>query len=103
MHIEFSAMRRTTGGDARASGTVDAGQIMVVRDPDDESEWQYLGNPEVAATTSLKEVAARLVADCSGADGLLERANRPLVQQVRDAFLAAARQLDDALVGTPKQ
>ena len=32
---------------------VDIGQMYIVREPDDEREWQYLGNPEIAPPTSL--------------------------------------------------
>ena len=100
MHIFFSIARRGAGAaDAAttAQPLLDAGQICIVRDPDDESEWQYLGNPEVAARTSLTEVVARFVRDCSAADGAIDRAHLQTARQVRDALLQAARQIDDAL------
>ncbi len=100
MHIFFPLARRPAGsaGDAGAQEPVlDAGQIYVARDPDDESEWQYLGNPEIAAKTSLKDVVARFIQDCRGVDGSIDRDHIPVAQKVRDALLLAAKQIDDAL------
>ena len=100
MHIFFPVARRRTGpsGDAGApQATLDAGQIDIVRDPDDESEWQYLGNPEIAARTSLKEVVARFILDCSGTDGTIDQEHIAAATMVRDALLLAAKQIDDAL------
>ena len=75
---------------------------MVVRDPDDESEWQYLGNPEIATTTSLKDVVDKFIKDCSGADGLIDPSNRTVAQRVRDPLLAAATRIDDLLGSTTR-
>ena len=105
MHIFFAAARRPegAGGESRAPDpAADAGQMVVVRDPDDESEWQYLGNPEIAATTSLKDVVARFIKDCGGADGLIDPGNRTVAQGVRDALLMAAKQIDDVLGSTAR-
>lgn len=100
MHIFFPAARRAGAEPTGPDAPVDAGQIYIVRDPDDESEWQYLGNPEIAARTSLKDVVARFIQDCSGASGTIDNAHVPAARQVRDALLAAARQIDDALAPT---
>ncbi len=99
MHIYFPVSGRREGkGDAtEAELAADAGQLLVLRDPDDESEWQYLGNPEVAARTSLAEVVARFILDCSGADGTIEPERLVAALRVRDSLLSAARQIDDAL------
>ena len=96
MHIFFAAARRLegAGGD---TGPAEPGKMLVVRDPDDESEWQYLGNPEVATTTSLKDVVARFIKDCGGAEGSIGADYRDAALEVHDALLAAARQVDDAL------
>ena len=74
MHIYFpvSGRREGKGDSTEAEMAADAGELLVLRDPDDESEWQYLGNPEVAARTSLAEVVARFSEDCSGVDGAIE-------------------------------
>ena len=99
MHIYFPVSGRRQGkGDATdADLAVDAGQLLVLRDPDDESEWQYLGNPEVAARTSLGEVVARFIEDCSGADGAIEPERVVAALRVRDSLQLAARQIDEAL------
>ena len=102
MHIFFPVARRAAaepgaGGLDESVESVDAGQIYIVRDPDDESEWQYLGNPEIAARTSLKDVVARFIQDCDGADGAIDKDHLSVAIKVRDALLAAARQIDDAL------
>ncbi len=100
MHIYFPVSGRRTGaGDEPTPEQLaaDAGQLLVLRDPDDESEWQYLGNPEVAARTSLSDVVARFIHDCSGTDGLIEPDRLVAALRVRDALLGAARQIDEAL------
>ena len=100
MRIFFAIAGRgpSAADSANAPDTVaDAGQLYIVREPDDESEWQYLGNPEIAARTSLAEVVARFVKDCSGADGAIAPQHAEAARQVRDALLMAARQIDDAL------
>ena len=75
----------------------DAGQLLVLRDTQDESEWQYLGNPEVAARTSLCEIVTRLLQDCRASDGSIDQNQRAAAMQVRDALLLAAAQIEDAL------
>ena len=100
MHIFFPASRRGGAEPAGSDASTDAGQIYIVRDPDDESEWQYLGNPEIAARTSLRDVVARFIQDCSRTDGTIDDAHVSAALQVRDALLAAARQIDDALAPT---
>ena len=103
MHIFFAAgrQREGRGEDMGAADTAHAsaaaGQLLVLRDPDDESEWQYLGNPQIAATTSLAEVVERFLKDCGGSEGRLDPNCRKRASEVRDALLAAARQIDDAL------
>lgn len=99
MHIFFPVARRAAAAtDSSARDTsLDAGQIYIVRDPEDESEWQYLGNPEIAARTSLTEVVARFLQDCSGADGAIDPQHQSVARKVRDALLQAAGQIDDAL------
>ena len=99
MHIYFPVSGRRAGrGDASdAELAADAGQLVVLREPDDESEWQYLGNPEVAARASLGEVVARFIQDCSGADGVIESERVVAALRVRDSLLLAARQIDEAL------
>ena len=98
MHIFFPVARRARTSEAgRAELPADAGQIFIVRDPEDESEWQYLGNPEIAARTSLAEVVARFIQDCKGSDGMMDHEHRLAARKVRDALLSAARQIDDAL------
>ena len=100
MHIFFPVARRRTGlaGDAGApQATLDAGQIDIVRDPDDESEWQYLGNPEIAARTSLKDVVARFIVDCGGANGVIDQEHVAAAEKLRAALLSAARRIDDVL------
>lgn len=102
MHIFFPVTRRAaaaTDSSAR-DASLDAGQIYIVRDPEDESEWQYLGNPEIAARTSLAEVVARFIQDCSGADGAIDPARFLAATKVRDALRLAAKQIDDALART---
>ena len=105
MHIFFPVARRVAAepgasGSDESVESVDAGQIYIVRDPDDESEWQYLGNPEIAARTSLADVVARFIQDCSGADGAIDKAHLAAATKVRDALLLAAKQIDDALART---
>lgn len=100
MHIYFPVSRRRAGASDEPTPeqlAADAGQLMVLRDPDDESEWQYLGNPEVAMRTSLADVVARFIADCSGANGAIEADQVVAALRVRDALLGAARQIDEAL------
>ena len=99
MHIFVPVARRAvSAADAGGPAAPDAaGQMFIVRDPEDESEWQYLGNPEIAAKTSLKEVVDRFIQDCSGADGLITRDHIAAAKMVRGAFLLAAKQIDDAL------
>ena len=99
MHIYFpvSGRREGQGDTTEAELAADAGQLLVLRDPDDESEWQYLGNPEVAARTSLGQVVARFIEDCSGADGVIEPERVVAALRVRDSLLLAARQIDEAL------
>ena len=98
MHIYFPVTgRRPDVADADAAA--DAGQLLVLRDTQDESEWQYLGNPEVAARTSLSEIVSQFVQDCSSPDGLMDPAQRAAAMQVRDALMRAAAQIDDALKG----
>lgn len=96
MHIYFPISgRRVDVNDADA--TADAGQLLVLREPQDESEWQYLGNPEVAARTSLCEIVSRFIQDCRSAEGTIDPTQRAAAMQVRDALLQAAAQIDDAL------
>lgn len=96
MHIYFPITgRRADMTDT--DSTADAGQMLVLRDPQDESEWQYLGNPEVAARTSLSEIVSRFIQDCRTADGAIDPARRAAAMQVRGALLRAATQIDDAL------
>jgi hypothetical protein len=100
MHIYFPVSGRRAGaGDepTQEQLAADAGQLMVLRDPDDESEWQYLGNPEVAMRTSLSDVVARFIKDCSGDDGAIDPNQVVAALRVRDALLNAARQIDEAL------
>lgn len=100
MHIYFPVTRRrATAGDepTQEQLAADAGQLMVLRDPEDESEWQYLGNPEVAMRSSLSDVVARFIGDCSGDDGVIEAHQVVAALRVRDALLSAARQIDEAL------
>ena len=99
MHIFFPLARRavTATDPGAAEPATDAGQMFIVRDPEDESEWQYLGNPEIAARTSLAEVVARFIQDCSGADGAIDPACVVAATKVRDALRLAAQQIDDAL------
>lgn len=100
MHIYFPVSRQRAGsGDEPTAEQLaaDAGQLLVLRDPDDESEWQYLGNPEVAMRTSLADVVTRFIQDCSGPDGVIESHQLVAAQRLRDALLNAARQIDDAL------
>ena len=98
MHIYFPVTgRRADVADADAAA--DAGQMLVLRDTQDESEWQYLGNPEVAARTSLSEIVSRFIQDCRSADGAIDPAQRDAATQVRDALLRGATQIDEALKG----
>ena len=100
MHIFFPVARRRAGAaddGGVAESAADAGQIHIVRDPEDESEWQYLGNPQIAATTSLTEVVARFVQDCSGADGVIDQEHAGAAKKLRDALLLCAQQINDAL------
>lgn len=99
MHIFFPLIRRAGAATDASEPDVstDAGQIYIVRDPEDESEWQYLGNPEIAARTSLKDVVARFIHDCGGADGVIDQAHLSAAAKVRDALLLAAQQIDEAL------
>ena len=100
MHIFFPVAHRRaapTEGAGTPESALDAGQIYIVRDPDDESEWQYLGNPEIAARTSLAEVVARFIKDCSGADGVIDQEHIFAATKVRDALLMVAKQIDGAL------
>ena len=101
MHIYFPVSGRRAGASDEPTQeqlAADAGQLMVLRDPDDESEWQYLGNPEVAMRTSLSDVVARFIKDCSGGDGGgIEPHRVGAALRVRDALLGAARQIDEAL------
>lgn len=99
MHIFFAAARRGAKGGATSTldPVADPGQMLVVRDPDDESEWQYLGNPEIATTTSLKDVVASFIKDSSGADGRIEAKQIPAAKMLREALLMAAKQIDEAL------
>lgn len=100
MHIYFPVSGRRAGaGDepTQEQLAIDAGRLMVLRDPDDESEWQYLGNPEVAASTSLSEIVTRFIQDCGGPDGVIEPDRVVPALRVRDALLSAAKQIDDAL------
>ena len=100
MHIFFPVARRPAGpadDGGVAESAADAGLIQIVRDPDDESEWQYLGNPRIAATTSLTEVVARFIQDCSGADGKIDQAHAGAATKVRDVLLSCAQQIEDAL------
>ena len=104
MHIYFSVLRRgvaSAGEDVTPDAVTDAGQLYVVRDPDDESEWQYLGNPEIAARTSLGEVVERFIQDCRGSDGEMAPQHVLAAQMVRDALLAAAKQVDEAIKASP--
>ena len=105
MHIYFpvSGRREGKGDSTAAEMAADAGQLLVLRDPDDESEWQYLGNPEVAARTSLAEVVARFIEDCSGVDGAIEPDRVVAALRVRDSLLLAPRQIDEALARGPRQ
>jgi hypothetical protein len=100
MHIYFPVSRRRAGATDEPTAeqlAADAGQLMVLRDPDDESEWQYLGNPEVAMRTSLSDVVARFIHDCSGQNEGIEPDQVVAALRVRDALLNAARQIDEAL------
>lgn len=99
MHIYFPVSRTRPGLAAEHSpeSSDDPGLMYVVRDPDDESEWQLLGNPEVATRISLDEVVARFIRDCSDPDGSIEPDQVVAALRVRDALLAAARQIDEAL------
>ncbi len=99
MHIYFPVSRIRPGLTAeQSSGSADdAGLMFVVRDPDDESEWQYLGNPEVATKISLHAVVARFIRDCSDPDGSVAPNQVVAALRVRDALAAAARQIDEAL------
>ena len=100
MHVLFTAPRRHAGSAADPSAPEpadDAGQMHVARDPDDESEWQYLGNPEIAVRTSLREVVARFIADCRNDDGSISAEHIPAARQLKAALLLAASQIDDAL------
>ena len=99
MHIFFPVSRRagTTAGASGPDSASDAGQMYIVRDPDDESEWQYLGNPEIAARTSLRDVVARFIQDCSGADGAMDDEHGLAARKLRDALIQAAAQIDEAL------
>ena len=99
MHISFPVARRAPVATEpnTAEAVTDAGQLYIVRDPEDESEWQYLGNPEIAARTSLAEVVARFIQDCSGPDGAIDAAHLLAATKVRDALRLAAKQIDDAL------
>lgn len=98
MHIFFPVARSKGAADAiTQADATDAGQIFIVRDPEDESEWQYLGNPEIAARTSLSEVVARFIQDCAGPDGTIDAQHRVAAGLVRDALVSAAGQIDDAL------
>ena len=104
MHIFFSVVRRgmgSAGEDVTPDAVTDAGQLYVVRDPDDESEWQYLGNPEIAARSSLGEVVERFIQDCRGSDGVMAPQHVPAAHMVREALLAAARQVDEAIKASP--
>lgn len=104
MHIYFPVSRRRAGAHDEPTPeqlAADAGQLMVLRDPEDESEWQYLGNPEVAMRTSLSDVVARFIADCSDRDGAIDADQVVAALRVRDALLAAARQIDEALKQSP--
>lgn len=96
MHIYFPVSGRRS--DVSASDTVaDAGQLLVLRDPQDESEWQYLGNPEVATRTSLGEIVSRFLQDCTDAQGVIQPKQQVAATQLRDALLRAAQQIDDAV------
>lgn len=99
MHIYFPVSGRRAGKEdaTEAELAADAGQLLVLRDPDDESEWQYLGNPEVAARTSLGDIVAQFILDCSGTDGVIEPERVVAALRVRDSLLGAARQIDEAL------
>ena len=99
MHIYFpvSRLRPALAAEQAPESSADAGLMYVVRDPDDESEWQYLGNPEVATKISLHDVVARFVRDCCAADGSIDTDQVVAALRVRDALLAAARQIDEAL------
>ena len=100
MHIFFPVARRRAGAaddGGVAESAADAGQIHIVRDPEDESEWQYLGNPRIAAMTSLTEVVARFIQDCSGANGVIDQEHAGAASKVRDVLLLCAQQIDDAL------
>ncbi len=96
VHIYFPVTGRRAHM-ADADGATDAGQMLVLRDQQDESEWQYLGNPEVAARTSLSEIVSQFIQDCRSADGVIDPAQRAAAMQVRDGLLQAAAQVDDAL------
>ncbi len=103
MHIFFPVARQRAGAtdDAGvAESAADAGLMQIVRDPEDASEWQYLGNPQIAATTSLTEVVARFIQDCSGADGVIDQEHAGAAKKLRDALLSCAQQINDALRGT---
>lgn len=100
MHIFFPVARSKGAADAvMLADAADAGQIFIVRDPEDESEWQYLGNPEIAARTSLSEVVARFIQDCAGPDGKIDAQHGVAARLVRDALVSAAGQIDVALAG----
>jgi hypothetical protein len=106
MHIYFPVSRRRAGAADEPTPeqlAADAGQLMVLRDPDDESEWQYLGNPEVAMRTSLSDVVGRFIADCSSDGGGIEPDQVVAALRVRDALLNAARQIDEALKNSQGQ
>lgn len=97
MHLYFPVAGRGGPAEDTREPVTDPGQIFVVRDPDDESEWQYLGNPQIAARTSLSEAVARFIRDCSDADGAMEPQHFAAARKLRDALLAAASQVDKAL------
>ncbi len=100
MHIFFPVARQradVADDAAVAESAADAGLMQIVRDPEDESEWQYLGNPQIAATTSLTEVVGRFIQDCSGADGVIDQEHAGAAKKLRDALLSCAQQIDDAL------
>ena len=100
MHLFFPVARRSaelTASSGAPEAASDAGQIFVVRDSDDESEWQYLGNPEIAVKTSLGEAVARFIQDCSGANGSIDPQCVAAAMKLRDALVQAARQIDQAL------
>jgi len=65
MHIYFPVSGRRAGKEdaTEAELAADAGQLLVLRDPEDESEWQYMGNTEVAPLTSLVDILSRFIQD----------------------------------------